>query len=350
MEKREETKMENENKVIQETNQHIFKYQKEDIIKKLTRILGDDFAKYREEFNKTQDYENTKYVPDFPLCVALELVNRCNLNCIMCNKDHHKEELAKISLETLKKILDECKENKCPSLIWGMASEPLMYAKVPEVFQLIKESEIQDVFFGTNGILLTDEIIELIVKNQITRVEISLDAATPETYKNVRGFDKLDVVEKNIHKLIECKKKYNSELPIIRLCFVVMDINKHEVQPFLEKWKDKVDYVDFQRYIDFKNPVPGDKVDINKMKIKRCSYPFYLLGVSADGNVTPCASKWGEENPIGNIYNQSLKEIWNCDKLNELRQDLIECNLCNFCKECLYAQDDHLIDEIFPQA
>ena len=107
--------------IIKEKNKFIFKYQKEDIVEKLIRIKGEEFKKYREEFNKTQNYEDTKYVPDFPLCLAIELENRCNSACIMCDKKHHEQPHARMSFETLKRIFDECKEHKMPSVVIGAA-------------------------------------------------------------------------------------------------------------------------------------------------------------------------------------------------------------------------------------
>jgi len=331
--------------IKKEKNDFIFKYQKEDVNEKLIDIFGKDFKKYREDFNKTQNYSKTKFIPNFPITISLELINRCNLDCIMCDKEHHTKPLSKLSLDTIKKILKESKENKMPSILLGLSSETLIYDKVCETLDLIKEANILDVFFGTNGVLLNDKIIKSIIKNKVSRVEISLDAATPETYKKVRGHDFLELIEKNIEKLLDYKKKYNSKLPMIRLSFVVMDINKHEIQQFIDKWEDKIDYIDFQRCMDFSKVNEKIDVDLNKVKDSFCSYPFYNLNIYANGDVCPCCSPYGQNFIIGNIHKESLKEIWEGDKIKRLRQQIASKTFNPMCKKCLYFRDKDLIEE-----
>ena len=335
------------NKAKKEKNELIFKYQKQDIIKKLGRILGDDFKKYRQDFDKTQNYLKTKFVPDFPLTVSLELVNRCNLNCVMCYKEHHQQPEAELDLKVLKKIFVECKKNKLPSMILGLGAETLVYRNIKKVLEMVREAQIQDVFFGTNGVLLNDEIIDLIIKNKISRVEISIDAATAETYNKVRRVPVFERVEENLNKLIAARKKQKSQLPIIRLCFVVLDINRHETQLFLKKWRHKVDYIDFQRCVDFSEMHRPLKINKNIISNSFCSYPFYSLNIWADGSVSPCCSFYGEKLKIGDIRQQTLKEIWDSNQMKKIRQELAEKEFNPVCQKCLYSRDRKIIDKEF---
>jgi len=336
--------------VKQEKNKIIFKYQKENVNEKLVKILGDDFRKYRDEFNKVQDYQKTKFIPEFPLAVSLELINRCNLNCIMCFKPHHKKPKAELSLKTIEKILAECKENKLPSMILGLGSETLIYKDVLQVLDMVRQANIQDVFFGTNGVLLNDEIIKLIIKNKISRVEISIDAATAEIYNKVRRVPVFNQVEANVKKLVEYKKKLSSPLPIIRLCFVVMDINKHESEQFIEKWQNQVDYIDFQRFIDHSYVDKLKKLDTAEEKgIKDafCSYPFYSLNIWANGDVSPCCTYYGKDLVLGNIHQQSLKELWQSQQIKTIRKQIVDKRFNLICKNCLYFRDRDIIEKNF---
>jgi len=331
-------------KVGDEKDQYIRKYQREDVNEKLANILGDEFRRYRIDFAKTQNYLETKFVPDFPITVALGQINRCNLNCIMCYKKYHQEPRKELSLKIIKKIIAECKKNNLSSIELSMGGESLICKHAKEVIQMVGDSGIKDVFLTTNGVFMNDEIIKLVIKNKITRVRISLDAATDETYKKIRlGAPALEKVEENLIKLIDYKKQFNSLLPTIRLSFVVMDINKHEVNAFLAKWKDKVDCIDFQRYIDFsfmdKEP---EKIDSEVIKNSLCPYPFYMLTIWADGNISPCCSFYGRKLIFGNIYKDNLKDVWNSSKIKAIRKQIASKKFNKICQACLYFRDREL--------
>lgn len=310
-----------------EKKSFVDKYQKFDLNERLTGILGEDFGKYRENYAKAQNYG---LVSDFPITVYLELVNRCNLSCIMCDTERHKLPLNKLSLDMIEKILKECKANKLPSLVLGTYSELLLYDKIYDLLDLVKEVNVLDVFFRTNGVLLNDKIIDLIIKNKVTKVLISVDATTPETYKRIRGHDFLNLVEGNIEKLLARR----TELPIVRLSFVVMDINKNERQDFFDKWKDKVECIDFQRLL-IEN---GEKVT-NKIENPYCASPFYMLSITANGNIYPCCDfVYGRGHLLGNIYEDSLKDIWNGDKIREIRQQIVSKDFIPICHKCLSSR------------
>lgn len=334
-------------RIEKEKNEFIFKYQREDIIDKLIRIFGEDFRKYRQNFEKTQT--PTGFVPDFPITVTLEPINRCNLNCVMCHKEHRQGPESELSIVTLKKIIDECQRYKMPSILLGLGAEPLMYKDIKKLLNLIKSAKIQDVFFGSNGVLL-DQVVETLVDNMVTRALISLDAVTTRTYKRVRGFDMLKRVEENVEKLIAYRNKQNSLLPLIRLSFIVLDINIHEAESFVNKWKDRVDYIDFQRYQDSSYVDKNVKIDEAVIKDAYCSYPFYSLNIWSNGNVTPCCSSYAEKDIIvGNICTESLKEIWGGKRMNRIRDEILSKKFRLQCKKCLYFRDRSWIDNKFKQ-
>lgn len=339
------------NKMLKEKNEFIFKYQKDDVNEKLIKIFGDNFKKYRDDFNKTQNYLKTRFIPDFPLTISLELINRCNLHCIMCFKNQHTVPKAELSINDIKRIIEECQENKMPSIEFGLASEIMMYKNIKEVLDIIKKTDIQDVVLSTNAVLLNEEIIRAIIKNKVSRIRISLDAATEDTYKKIRrGAPSLKKTEDNILKIIALKKKANSLLPIVRLSFIVMDINSHEIPQFTKKWKDKVDCIDFQRLIDLSHvgeSVALEEIKLEVIKDSFCSYPFYSLNIWANGDVSPCCSFHGKDLIVGNIRNQTLKEMWNNKKTKILREQIYTKKFNPICQKCLYFRDKSLIDKKF---
>jgi len=176
---------------------------------------------------------------------------------------------------------------------------------------------------------------------------VSLDAATPETFKKIRGKDELLRIEANLETLIQAKKDANSKLPVIRLCFCVQEDNIMEQKAFLEKWRGRVDYIDFQEMVDF-----NDVDDLRDMgydafladdlptpESTYCAYPFNSLHVWSNGDVTPCCTFFGKALVIGDATKQSLKEIWDGDKMAEIRDQLLTGRLNKVCHVCLSSRD-----------
>ncbi len=319
-----------------------------DIEAVLTEEFGDRFNAYRVEYHKSLNYDKNGFVPDFPLTVSLELVNRCNLSCVMCYTINHKDPKATFSLPDIEKLMAECGENKLPAMVVGMGSEALIYKGVREALEHVRKADVMDVFLGTNGILLTEDLSRFLVEQRIARIEVSLDAATPETYLKVRGKDELEKVEANLEKLIEIRKQMRSKLPVIRLCFCVQDENLHEQKAFLEKWDGKVDYIDFQEMVDFGNvdefretadALTSPPPDAAKPDSTFCAYPFNSLHVWSDGGVTPCCTFFGKALVIGNVRDQSLKEIWDGDAIKDIRSQLLSGDVNPVCHACLTQRE-----------
>ena len=71
--------------------------------------------------------------------------------------------------------------------------------------------------------------------------------------------------------------------------------------------------------------------------------------INSNGSVSACCPDWQEKLIIGNVNNQSLKEIWNSNILKELQIMHLEGNrknndICANCGHIKYAQVDN-IDE-----
>jgi MoaA/NifB/PqqE/SkfB family radical SAM enzyme len=74
---------------------------------------------------------------------------------------------------------------------------------------------------------------------------------------------------------------------------------------------------------------PGAKLD------GRCLYPFLHARVSFSGKVYFCPFIRVE---VGDLNTQSLEEVWNGDKLVEMRRRLVENGLFPVCRRCCKAE------------
>jgi len=325
-----------------------------DIEQVLADQFGERFRLYRRDFHKSLNYDENNFLPDFPITVSMELVNRCNLSCIMCYTINHEEKKTTLKRPTIARVLSECEARGLPALVVGLGAEPLLYKGAREVLSTARDAGVMDIFLGTNGVLLTEQMSTFLVERRIARLEVSLDAATPETYHKIRGKNQLDLIEENLHKFLEVRKRMGARLPVLRLCFCVQEANLHEREAFLKKWEKHADYIDFQKLFDF-TPIDelratGTVSGVEELVVEdtHCAYPFNSLHIWSNGNVTPCCTFFAKNDDlvVGNVQEQTLKDIWEGEPIKEIRQQLMSGELNPTCRVCLAQRDAERFEEV----
>ena len=341
-------------------NQKIKKLLSTSVIKKNNRVdtekilheelfpkFGERYNEYRAKYENYLNDKSHKFLPNYPISVILELVNRCNLECTMCFQGFRNDtKKYTLEIEQLKKLFNEFKENKLDAILFSN-SEPLLYKKFPEVLELAAKAGIMDQFLFTNGTLLNKKNSEIILNSSLTRLFVSLDAATESTYDKVRipvnkkkiNTNRLRHIETNIKNFVSLRKALNKKLPLTRVSFVALESNYHEVDQFIEKWIDIVDTVEIQKEnsINFYEDLHKKKYDTSKLVLSEynCNEPWGQVGIHADGTVGPCCNTVGRNLPVGNVLEQSLKEIWQNEKMKEIREGFINNKPNIICKLCL---------------
>ena len=209
----------------------------------------------------------------------------------------------------------------------------------------------------------------MILNSCITRLFISIDAFSSETYDKVRipvakrlyKQDRLKMLEENIIRFIKLRSDYNRDLPLVRASFLALNANKSEIEKFVEKWKKIVDTVEIQKHVvpsfefngkdkngkndkiekwykDIGVPMIHSSKHTLKNEIKKmysCREPWSQMSIYADGTILPCCATFGRNIPIGNIKNETVKEAWNGLKINKIRNDFKNNQPNKICKTCL---------------
>jgi len=142
---------------------------------------------------------------------------------------------------------------------------------------------------------------------------------------NTDGFDKLVHLVKHASNH---KKKLGRNFPLLRVSYYPSPETTGEEQIFVNTFKNYVDFIDIQEFKDIRDLGNHDLRD-------DCRMPFRRLAIFADGRVAPCCSLYSNNVIVGNINEQSLKEIWDGEKINTLREELLSNNPRAICKTCL---------------
>lgn len=133
--------------------------------------------------------------------VYVEVTNKCNLTCSTCMRNVWDVKFGHMTDETFERILTGLGDRAdTPEIFFGGYGEPLSHPKILDMVERAKGAGHR-VSLITNGILLTDQVVERLIDLKLDMLWVSLDGASPECYADVRLGDALPTVLQNLSRL-----------------------------------------------------------------------------------------------------------------------------------------------------
>ncbi|MBN2452648.1 MAG: SPASM domain-containing protein [Candidatus Omnitrophica bacterium] len=326
----------------------------------VAQVLGAPYREYRACWEKAA---NCELVQDYPIHLDFELSAACNLQCPQCilqvdpgelepsNPYHPDNRGKRIDFAKYKEIIDDGIRRGLRSVTFGVNNESLLIPDIARYVAYARSAGVLDVILITNGTLLTGKLSAELIAAGLTKLYFSIDAATESTYRIVRKGGDLQRVVSNIRSLLAMKRKLKSMLPVTRVSFVKSKINERELDEFVRSWKDKVDFVSIQAYI---NPAQGypsrdaqqEMFYIESKDLKNpgpCPQPYQRLTIYHDGTVHPCCHWYGATLIVGNIFLESVYDIWNSMRMREIRRSVNSNDNktpreCRICREAVFGE------------
>jgi len=310
-------------------------------------IRGDDWKTYRKNW---LEYCHLKKEENFVPHLEIELNYSWNLKCPMCTwAMENEQQLRKdwFSFEDYKRLLKEAVENGTKSLTLTYINEPLIREDISQFIRYAADIGVIDILITTNGTLLTKEVSKKLIDSGLTKINISLDAVTEETYNKIRVGGDFKKTIKNIFDFLKVREDMCKKIPKLGVNFARTKLNDHEYQDFIKFWKDKADLIVVQNMINpfaegkFYNPSKNNVFKKSEKPIPKkfhCPEPFKRMTVRPNGDVLPCCSFYAVDIPVGNWKNNTLTEIWNSEKMKNIRRthkkgDYYSIKACKLCIE-----------------
>lgn len=294
-------------------------------------------------------------VRGMPLTLMLEPANYCNLKCPLCPTGAGllKRKKAAMSFNDFKKILDELGPYVIHLRLWNWG-EPLLNA---ELYKMISYAKKYKIFVNTstNSFFLNESNAKKIVESGLDELIISLDGASEETYSKYRKKSDFSEVIKAMKLLVNEKIKRNSKTPLIKLQFIIMRHNEHEIKKVIQLAKqigvneiffktvglmDTDVKEDITKYMPLNPKYSRYNLVQGKIRSKQeirnfCDYLWDEATINADGSVVPCCKDAHNAYVFGNALKQKFKEIWNNKKYAGFRKQVLKNKnkivLCNNC-------------------
>lgn len=281
------------------------------------------------------------FVKGYAPMVHIEPTNVCNLKCEMCPRDQQERLEGYMDFKLYKALIDELGMLNTELIYLHLFGEPTLHPKIFDMIRYAKRKDI-DVAMSTNGTTLNEATTESLLGSGVDIFIISFDAAdNPEYYEQIRKNADYHKVFSNIKNFINTKKnrKPFTIIQTIRLK------GSENADKFLKKVLPKCNNLTISN-----KPFDewGGKVErINRLStvdIRYAQYPrlcekiWRTAMIYYDGTVVPCSRCYDKKFALGKFPEQSLREIWNGEKMVALRRIHIKDRILHdYCKTCYYV-------------
>lgn len=179
-----------------------------------------------------QEYRSgSTTVTSTPSMLTLETTSLCNLRCVMCPHAIDSVQRPKHLEEELVQKLGRFIHQSSSIQLHGIG-EPLISPAFWGILNILPPAKSCESSINTNLTVLSDDNLEKILGSELKIVNVSLDAARPETYSKIRGFT-LNIVLENIRKLIAARDFKGARYPLVYLNMTLMRSNIEELSEFV---------------------------------------------------------------------------------------------------------------------
>jgi MoaA/NifB/PqqE/SkfB family radical SAM enzyme len=327
------------------------------------------------------DTKRADYADAPPVCLYLEVTNRCNLLCETCPRTFETlEPPADMSWELFTRIVDQV-PNIARVVLHGVG-EPMLVRELPRMIRYLKDRGTY-VLFNTNGTLLQPKRFQELIDTGLDELRVSLDAADRESYARVRGKDFFNRIVRDVGKFRAYQKAVGSSTPRLSLWLTGLKETVDQLPAFVQlAAKMDVREVHLQRLVFdeagygmaradsslFEATQAEETAAIERavalgaelgvsldasgatepgLSLKQqddqpwstCRRPWSLMYFTAHGRALPCCiapfSVRGYSNyTLGDATQESLREIWNSPAYRDFRSSLLSDAPPAPCQNC----------------
>lgn len=266
--------------------------------------------------------------------IYIEITNNCNLSCSFCSIDKRVKET--ISLEKLEKLLTNI--NDYTDYVYlHVKGEPLLHPNFKEVLDLCEKYN-KKVNITTNGTLLKEREKEL-THPAVRQINISLHSENKKVNYLQDIFETVGKLKEKIviYRFWTMDNNFLDE----KSTEIVNKINYYyDLSPeFVEKVKlEKHIKIRDNLYIDKANEFIWPNLENDHYnEVGTCYALKDQLAILVDGTVVPCCLDSDGIINLGNIYNQSLEEIINSERYQNIKNNFSNRKACEeLCKHCSF--------------
>ncbi len=317
-----------------------------------------------------------------PVCLYLEITNRCNLLCETCPRTFEAlEPPADMSWELFTRIVGQV-PGVARVVLHGVG-EPMLVKSLPRMIRYLKVRGVY-VLFNTNGTLLAPKRRQPLIDTDLDELRVSLDAADAASFSTVRGKNFFDRIVRNVREFTALQRETGATRPRVSLWLTGLKETIEQLPAFVRLAETLgVREVHLQRLVfdepgyglacaesslferlraeesraaedatlvarDLGIALDGSGTTEPGLSLTRhddpqpwsaCRRPWSLMYFTAHGRALPCciapfSAPGYATYTLGDAMQQTLREIWNSAAYQQFRGELLSDKPPKPCANC----------------
>jgi radical SAM protein with 4Fe4S-binding SPASM domain len=322
-------------------------------------------AEIKSKLNLEQRVALQEVIPlETPFLLYVDPSSACNFRCQFCPTGHrdlveasnYKRSLLDLAL--FEKLIRDLEAFPQPLKVMRMnkIGEPLLNKQLPDMIALAKASgRVQYIDLATNAAKFSPELLTRLVDAGLDRLNVSLEGVNRAQYAEHAKVDfDFDKLVENVRWLYQNKGQ----------CEVTVKVPGNFLSPadrqtFFDLFGDHCDRI----FVEELSPIwpefdveqrAGVQIQDQEGQYRQtlkdkdvCTYIFYAMAVNSDGTVSACCPDWDQKLVVGDLRQESLRDIWHSQSMRQLQMLHLQGRrrdnpVCKSCGHIKYAQVDDI--------
>jgi len=291
-----------------------------------------------------------------PMAMSIEPTTACNLGCPQCPSGlkQFSRPTGRMTAARCAEILDQAGP-ELAYLILYFQGEPYLNK---EFCGMIRAATDRGIYTATstNAHFLDPETCRKTVEAGLSRMIISIDGSTQESYAHYRIHGSLNKVLDGTRNMLEARRAAGSRFPYLIWQFIVFRHNEHEIEAVKQlaaeyevddlviKSAQVYDYENGEDWIPLlsnhtRYTYTEEGIRLKGELTNRCWKMWHSCVVTWDGRVVPCCFDKDATHSLGELNEQSFRTIWRGPAYSRFRQQILkgrsQIDICRNCSEGL---------------